>query len=136
MILHIEVKESDMTRIKEQAKRLIQKTKDIGFDVEVGGLLFDLLKGCGIPAGEIIALSGDSSNSAPFSMNTWDQWHAHTLKYFNNKTLRRGQIFMLALNDVDPVLYASFVAKPWDCFYNDSYCEEFLAQLRDIWGLA
>ncbi len=59
MKLVIDVKESDKNRIKEAAKRIIGRTKHTGFDVEAGGLLFDLLKGCGLTADEIVALGNE-----------------------------------------------------------------------------
>lgn len=61
MELIINVKEYDKNRIRESAKRIIGRTKNIGFDVEAGGLLFDLLKGCGLTGEEIVALGSEEA---------------------------------------------------------------------------
>lgn len=55
VILDIEVKERDAARVKAIATRLVTTISEAGvpFDIEVGGLLWDLMRGCGLSSDEI-----------------------------------------------------------------------------------
>jgi len=59
MELIITVKESDPKRIKKVATQLAQKLRDNTFDIETGGLLFDLLRGCGLTSQEIASIRNE-----------------------------------------------------------------------------
>ena len=51
--LHIDIKESSTDKIKELAGMIVRKTSQLKFDVQTGGLLYDLLIGCGLSSEEI-----------------------------------------------------------------------------------
>lgn len=52
MIMEIEVRTGNKERVHENAKRLVNYVKGIQMDIESGGLLYDLLMGCGITTEE------------------------------------------------------------------------------------
>jgi len=55
--LHIDIKEFDKDIVKELAVNLAKRVKDIKFDVQTGGLLYDLLIGCGLTPEELSKIS-------------------------------------------------------------------------------
>jgi hypothetical protein len=46
--------------------------------------------------------------------------------------LRRGQIFMVALAQVDEQAYEKITTTKNDCFYDDTKCKDFLNAMIDI----
>jgi hypothetical protein len=55
MMVTFDAKESDPKRVHDQAKRFAQKCKNenLGFDIEVSGLIHMFLLGCGVTQDEM-----------------------------------------------------------------------------------
>jgi hypothetical protein len=56
MTITFDAKEDDPKRIHDQAYRFCVKVKDIGYDIEVAGLLHMFIKACGVTQEELEAI--------------------------------------------------------------------------------
>lgn len=53
MVLQTEIKEKSAETIKACALRIVDAVRGVGFDVQSGGVLYDLIRGCGCSVEEI-----------------------------------------------------------------------------------
>jgi hypothetical protein len=63
-----------------------------------------------------------------------DQFEMAIRKYSKTPELRRGQTYMLALNDVDPDAYKKITNTESDCFSDDNNIPRFYIKLSELWG--
>ena len=57
------------------------------------------------------------------------QWKDLVIRYSEDKQLRQGQVFMLALALADNDIYIKITRSNFDCFYNDDLCDMFVDSL-------
>lgn len=66
-------------------------------------------------------------------MNNFELWNSKVQEYSKLDSLRKGQIYMNALADVDINLYRTITDSEYDCFYDNGLCESFLIKLMEEW---
>jgi hypothetical protein len=64
MIIQFDPKESDPRRVKDSALRFIKRIKEnnMGFDIELWGLLHLFIKACGVTQDELDLIYGRKNN--------------------------------------------------------------------------